>query len=99
MVPPVSAVARAVHYLSLLKAKATLIVPLWPSFSFRPLLACKYRSFIKAMLYSEWILSSHPWKKSKLIPWFSHSQVRLSLLDSNFCRDWPTFSPSSRFLN
>ena len=71
MVSPVSVVARAVHYLSLQKATATLVVPLWPSSSFWPLLACKYRSFIKAMLYTEWILSSHPWNKSKLIPWFS----------------------------
>ena len=70
MVSPVSAVARAVHYLSLQKATATLVVPLWPSSSFWPLLAYKYRSFIKAMLYTEGILSSHPWKKSKLILWF-----------------------------
>ena len=39
MVPPVSVVARAVHYLSLQKATATRIVPFWPSSSFWPLLA------------------------------------------------------------
>ena len=47
MVPPVSLVASVIHYLSLLKAIATLVVPLWPSSSFWPLLASKYRSFIK----------------------------------------------------
>ena len=47
MVPPVSLVACAVHYLSLQKAMATLVVPLWPSSSFWPILTSKYRSFIK----------------------------------------------------
>ena len=47
MVPPVSLVARVIHYLSLQKAMATLVVRLWPSSSFWPLLRNKYRSFIK----------------------------------------------------
>ena len=47
VVPPVSLVARVIHYLSLQKAMATLVVPLWPSSSFWPLLTSKYRSFIK----------------------------------------------------
>ena len=46
MVPPVSLVARVIHYLSLQKAMATLVVPLCLS-SFWPLLTSKYRSFIK----------------------------------------------------
>lgn len=36
-----------IHYLNLQKAMATLVVPLWPSSSFWPLLTSKYRSFIK----------------------------------------------------
>ena len=47
VVPPVTLVARVIHYLSLQKAMATLVVPLWPSSSFWPLLTSKYRSFIK----------------------------------------------------
>ena len=47
MVPPVSLVARVIHYLSLQKAMATLVVPLWPSSNFWPLLTSKYRWFIK----------------------------------------------------
>ena len=50
VVPPVSLVARVIHYLSLLKAMATHVVPLWPSSSFWPLLTSKYRSFIKGYL-------------------------------------------------
>ena len=47
MVPPVTLVARVIHYLRLQKAVATLVVPLWPSSSFWPLLTSKYRSFVK----------------------------------------------------
>ena len=47
VVPPVSLVARVIHYLSLQKAMASLVVPLWPSSSFWPLPTCKYRSFIR----------------------------------------------------
>ena len=45
VVPPVSLVARVIHYLSLQKAMATLVVPLWPFFW--PLLTSKYRLFMK----------------------------------------------------
>ena len=31
VVPPVALMARVIHYLSLQKAMATLVVPLWPS--------------------------------------------------------------------
>ena len=47
MFPPVALVARVIHYLSLQKAMVTLVVPLWPSSSFWPLLTSKYQSFIK----------------------------------------------------
>ena len=47
VVPPVPLVARTIHYLSLQKAMATLVVPLWPSSSSWPLLTRKYRSSIK----------------------------------------------------
>ena len=47
VLPPVALVARVIHYLSLQKAMANLVVPLWPSSSFWPLLTTKYRSFIK----------------------------------------------------
>ena len=47
VVPPVALVACVIHYLSLQKAMATVVVPLWPSSSFWPLLTSKHRSFIK----------------------------------------------------
>ena len=47
VVPPVSLVARVIHYLSLQKAMATLVVPSWPSSSFWRLLTSKYLWFIK----------------------------------------------------
>ena len=47
MVPPVSLVACVVHYLSPQKAMATLVVRLWPSSSFWPILTSKYWLFIK----------------------------------------------------
>ena len=47
VVPPVSIVARVIHYLSLQKAMATLVVPSWPSSSFWRLLTSKYLWFIK----------------------------------------------------
>ena len=33
VVPPVSLIARALHYLSLQKARATIVIPVWPSSS------------------------------------------------------------------
>ena len=47
VVPPAALVSRVIHYLNLQKAMATVVVPLWPSSSFLPLLTSKYRSFIK----------------------------------------------------
>ena len=47
VVPPVPLVARAFHYLSLQNARATIVIPQWASFSFWPLLACKYKQFMK----------------------------------------------------
>jgi len=50
VVPPVPLVARAVHYLSLQKARATIVVPFWPSSSFWPLLTSEYSHFVKGRL-------------------------------------------------
>ena len=45
-VPPVHVVARAVHYLHLKMAKATIVVPFWRSSSFWPL-TDKCKQFIE----------------------------------------------------
>ena len=50
MVPPVDLVARAVHYLHLQMARATIVVPLRPSSSFWPLIANKCKQLIKGYL-------------------------------------------------
>ena len=50
VVPRVSLVALVIRYLSLQKAMATLVVPLWPSSSFCHLLTSKYRLFMKGCL-------------------------------------------------
>ena len=50
MVPPVTLAARVIQYLSLQKVRATLVVPLWPSSAFWPLLISKYRPFMKGCL-------------------------------------------------
>ena len=47
VVPPVSLIARALHYLSLQKARATIVIPVWPSSSFWPLLTSQYKPFMK----------------------------------------------------
>ena len=47
VVPPVSLIARALHYLSLQKARATIVIPLCPLSSFWPLLTSQYMQFIK----------------------------------------------------
>ena len=47
MVPPVPLVARALHYLSLQKARATIVIPLGPASSFWPLLTSRYKQFMK----------------------------------------------------
>ena len=47
VVLPVSLIARALHYLSLQKARATIVIPVWPSSSFWPLLTSRYKQFMK----------------------------------------------------
>ena len=47
LVPPVSLIARALHYLSLQKARATIVIPVWPSSSFWPLFTSQYKQFMK----------------------------------------------------
>ena len=47
VVTPVSLIARGVHYLSLQKVRATIVLPVWPSSSFWPLLASQYKQFMK----------------------------------------------------
>ena len=37
VVPPVSLIARILHYLNLQKARANIVIPVWPSSSFWPL--------------------------------------------------------------
>ena len=78
-VPPIALVARVIHYLSLQKATATLVVPLWPSSSFWPLLTSKYQSFIKGCFT---LKASQALTLVLLV-----LQARLSRLDSNFYRD------------
>ena len=67
VVPPVSLVACVIHYLSLQKVMATLVVPLLPSSSFWPLLMSKYRSFIEGCFT---LIASQALTLGK-IPWFS----------------------------
>ena len=43
VVPPVSRIARSLHYPSLQKRRATIVIPVWPSFSFWPLLTSQYK--------------------------------------------------------
>ena len=47
VVPPVCSVIRALHYLFVCKASATVIVPFWPSAIFWPVISRTYLSFIK----------------------------------------------------
>ena len=47
VVPPVSLTARALHRLSLRKARATSVIPVWLSSSFWPLLTSRYKQFMK----------------------------------------------------
>ena len=46
VVPPVDLIVRALHYLYVCKATATVIVPFWPSSQFLPILSRKYVSFV-----------------------------------------------------
>ena len=49
VVPPVSVIACALHYPSLQKARprAIIVIPVWPSSSFWPLLTSQYKQFMK----------------------------------------------------
>ena len=47
VVPPVSLIALVLHYLSLQKARATIVRPEWPSSSFWPLLTSQGKQFMK----------------------------------------------------
>jgi hypothetical protein len=46
VVPPVDLIVRALHYLYVCKATATVIVPFWSSSQFWPILSRKYVSFV-----------------------------------------------------
>ena len=46
VVPPVSLIARAIHYLHVSKAVATIVVPFWPSSYFWPIISRKFSRFV-----------------------------------------------------
>ena len=46
VVPPVSLIARAIHYLHVSRATATLVVPFWPSSYFWPIISRKFSRFV-----------------------------------------------------
>ena len=48
VVPSVPLVTRSIHYVSLQKARASIVIPLWPSSSSWPLLTSKYKQFMKS---------------------------------------------------
>ena len=48
VVPPVGIVPRVLHYLKSQRAVGTLVVPLWPSAHFWPLITHKYSSYLVA---------------------------------------------------
>ena len=48
VVPPVGIVPRVLHYLKSQQAVGTLVVPLWPSAHFWPLITLKYSSYLVA---------------------------------------------------
>ena len=48
IVPPVGIVPRVLHYLKSQQAVGTLVVPLWPSAYFWPLITHKYSSYLVA---------------------------------------------------
>ena len=47
VVPLVSLIARVLHYPSLQKARPTIVIPVWLSSSFRPLLTSQPKPFMK----------------------------------------------------
>ncbi|CAH3023385.1 unnamed protein product [Porites evermanni] len=68
VVPPVGIVPRVLHYLKYQQAVGTLVVPLWPSAHFWPLITHKYSSYLVAHIIhisNEVILSSNSWKGSQ----------------------------------
>lgn len=46
VVPPVSLIAKAIHYLHVSKAIATIVVPFWPSSYFWPIISRKFSRFV-----------------------------------------------------
>ena len=46
VVPPVSLIARVIHYLHVSRAIATVVVPFWPSSFFWPIISRKFSRFI-----------------------------------------------------
>ena len=48
MVPPVGIVPRVLHYMKCQHAAGTLVVPLWPSAHFWPLIMNKYNNYLVA---------------------------------------------------
>ena len=65
VVPPVSLIARAIHYLHVSRAVATLVVPFWPSSYFWPIISRKfsrfvvdYKCFEATALEQEWNINS-----------------------------------------
>jgi len=48
LVPPVGIIPRVLHYLKSQQAVGTLVVPLWPSSHFWPLIAHKYSCYLVA---------------------------------------------------
>ena len=45
IVPPVNLIARAIHYLHVSRATATLVLPFWPLSYFWPIISRKYSRF------------------------------------------------------
>ena len=45
VVPPVSLIAKAIHYLHVYRAMATIVVPFWPSSSFWPIISRQFSRF------------------------------------------------------
>ena len=51
MVPPVGIVPRGLHYMKCQHAAGTLVVPLWPSAHFWPLIMDKYNNYFVAHVF------------------------------------------------
>ena len=46
VVPPVSLIARAIHYLHVSRTIATIVVPFWPSSFFWPIISGNFSRFV-----------------------------------------------------